>query len=420
MRFETLTGWLDWQQQLHPTSIELGLERCARVACRLGLSTDPFKLVSVAGTNGKGSCVVFMESILIAAGARVGTYSSPHLLRYNERIRIAGEPVTDRDLVDAFARVDDAREEVSLTYFEFGTLAAMVLFQCANLDVVLLEVGLGGRLDAVNLFDADVSVLTSIDLDHTEWLGPDRESIGFEKAGILRPGRPAVCGDLDPPCSITDHAARLGCSLHRLNQNFFIESSGEMACWWCADFEIRDIPVPTLRGTHQLHNLAVAIAALRLLGVMDDPQAVRCGSPRANLPGRFQTLARAPEIVIDVAHNPHAAKVLAETLRADGCLGTTHALLGMLVDKDVVKVLTIMRDVIDQWHIGGVLQPRGADRTFMEARAASTSLRGTPIYYDQVEQGYIEARRLLGETDRLIAFGCFYTAAHVLRVETSR
>ncbi len=229
MRFDTLSDWLSWQLQLHPASIDLGLDRCGLVADRMGLREGDFKVVSVAGTNGKGSCVAFMESMLTAAGLRVGSYFSPHLLHYNERIRIAGAEVTDEDLLNAFAKVDDSRGDTSLTYFEFGTLAAMTVFQSAGLDVVLLEVGLGGRLDAVNLFDADVSVLTNIDLDHTDWLGPDRESVGFEKAGILRFGKPAVCGDLDPPSSVTEYASQLDVPLHQLNQDFCLE--GDMGTY---------------------------------------------------------------------------------------------------------------------------------------------------------------------------------------------
>ena len=419
MRFDTLSDWLGWQQQLHPASIDLGLERCGLVADRMGLRSFQFKLVSVAGTNGKGSCVAFMESILLAAGQRVGTYTSPHLLRYNERIRIAGDSVSDEDLISAFAAVDEGRGTTSLTYFEFGTLAAMSLFQQASLDVVLLEVGLGGRLDTVNLFDADVSVLTSIDLDHGDWLGTDRESVGFEKAGILREGRPAVCGDSDPPASVINHAAKLKTPLHRLNQDFSLVSDGQFVCWCCGQLKIADIPAPKLEGAHQRDNVAVAIAALTLLDVLDGTEPIRRGVPGATLPGRFQTLAHNPRIIIDVAHNPHAARALAETLRSETCSGSTHAFLGMLMDKDVNKVLENMGTVIDQWHVAGVGQPRGADRVYMERCVGSADLKGKCFFYDAMEEGYAGARQALGVADRLVAFGCFRTAAHVLRVETS-
>ena len=420
MRFDTLSEWLGWQQQLHPASIDLGLDRCGLVADRMRLRPCGSKLVSVAGTNGKGSCVAFMESTLIAAGLRVGSYLSPHLLRYNERIRIAGQDVTDKKLLSAFAEVDDARGDVSLTYFEFGTLAAMTLFRDARVDVALLEVGLGGRLDAVNLFDADVSVLTSIEVDHTDWLGPDRESVGFEKAGILRAGRPAVCGDSAPPASVISRVAELDVPYHQLHRDFNIESDGAVISWWSRERKIKDIPVPRLSGSHQLDNAAVAIAAVDLLGVLESPEPVRQGIPDATLPGRFQILQHNPRIIVDVAHNPHAARALAEQLRAGHSPGATFGFVGMLKDKDVASVLEIMSDVVDHWHIAGVEQPRGADRAYMQRNVAPLSLKGTPVFHDQVATGYLEARRRLGPTDRLIAFGSFYIAAHVLQVETSR
>ena len=419
MRFDTLSGWLGWQEQLHPATIDLGLERCGVVADRMGLRPCKSKVVSVAGTNGKGSCVVFMESILTAAGLRVGSYLSPHLLRYNERVRIAGREVTDEELLSGFAEVDDARGDVGLTYFEFGTLAAMSLFRDARVDVALLEVGLGGRLDAVNLFDADISVLTSIAVDHTDWLGPDRESVGFEKAGILRAGRPAVCGDSAPPASVIARVAELDVPYHQLHRDFRIEPEGALMSWCSQRRKINDIPVPGLSGPHQLDNAAVAITAVDLLGVIGSSEPVRRGIPAATLAGRFQILRHRPGIIVDVAHNPHAARALARQLRASPSAGATFALVGMLKDKDVAGVLEIMSDVVDEWHIAGVEPPRGADRQHMQRAVAPLSLKGTPVFHERVASGYLEACRRLRPVDRLIAFGSFYTAAHVLQVETS-
>lgn len=419
MRFDSLNDWLIWQDQLHPASIDLGLERCGQVADQMGLRSCQFKIVSVAGTNGKGSCIAFMESILRCANVRVGSYTSPHLLRYNERIRISGRPVGDEELMSAFAAVDEGRGSTSLTFFEFGTLAAMTLFQRSELDVVLLEVGLGGRLDTVNLFDAQVSVLTSIDLDHTDWLGPDRESIGFEKAGILRRGCPAVCGDPNLPASVVNHAAKLDAPLYQLNKDFSLDADGVFVCWNYGERAITDIPRPGLKGAHQLDNAAVAITALQFLSVFDDPDPIRRGVPAAFLPGRFQTVAQKPQVIVDVAHNPQAALFLAETLRNEECGGATHAFLGMLMDKDVDTMLDHMAPVIDHWHVAGVGSPRGADRAYMEARINSSNLVGTVSFYDRVEDAYPKVRPQLGVMDRLIAFGCFFTAAEVLRVETS-
>ena len=420
MRFDTLDDWLSWQSQLHPVGIDLGLDRCGLVADTMDLRDYEFKVVAVAGTNGKGSCVAFMESMLAAAGLRVGCYCSPHLLRYNERIRVAGKEVTDEDLLDAFSEVDNKRGQTSLTYFEFGTLAAMSVFKRAGLDVVLLEVGLGGRLDAVNLFDSDVSVLTSIDLDHTDWLGPDRESIGFEKAGILRAGKPAVCGDPNPPSSVTNHAARLEVPLHQLNKDFWLERDADRYCYHSSERDIQEIPAPAMDGAHQLDNASVAIAALALLDLFDDVEPIRRGVAAAMLPGRVQTLCREPLIMVDVAHNPHAVSALARVLAKRPIRGETHAFLGMLSDKDVTATLRAASDVVDHWHIAGIAQSRGANRVHMEKCASLAGLKGTPAFHESLENGYAETRASLATHDRLIAFGSFFTAAHVLRVETSQ
>lgn len=420
MRFDTLSDWLSWQSQLHPVGIDLGLDRCGLVAERMGLRDYAFKVISVAGTNGKGSCLAFMESILSAAGLRVGSYYSPHLLRYNERIRVAGAEISDEELLQAFSEVDQSRGDISLTYFEFGTLAAMCVFKWTDLDVVLLEVGLGGRLDAVNLFDADVSVITSVDLDHTDWLGPDRESIGFEKAGILRPGKPAVIGDLDPPFSVTNHAAQLETPLYRLNKDFRLERDADTYCYCFREWVIDGIPAPAMEGSHQLDNASVAIAAVALLGLFDDVEPIRRGVSAALLPGRVHTLRREPLIIVDVAHNPHAVSALARALSNHRVQGETHAFLGMLNDKDVTATLRVMREIVDHWHIAGIAQSRGANRAHMEKCAGLAGLKGSPQFHDSLEKGYAEALRSLDAGDRLIAFGSFFTAAHVLRVETSR
>jgi dihydrofolate synthase/folylpolyglutamate synthase len=419
----TLDAWLAYLETLHPKSIALGRERVREVHARLGLAFAK-PIVVVGGPNGKGSTSAFMEAVLRAAGYRVGLYTSPHLAAYNERVRIDGAPVDDAALVAAFARVEAARTAgpaaVPLTYFEVGTLAALVLFAAAAPDVLVLEVGLGGRLDAVNVMDGDVAVITTVDLDHQDYLGSTREAIAVEKAGILRPGRPAVCGDPDPPASLGAEAARIGARLLRLGHEFGYRDEGRQWRYRGPSGERYGLPIPALRGRHQLANAATALAALDLLspGIAIDAGAVRAGLLDVALPARFQVLPGRPTIVLDVAHNPHAARSLAATLGDMGYHPRTLAVFGMLADKDVAAVIEAMRGRIDRWHVAGLPGPRGADASAIVAHLGNAGVPGEAVAaHRTIAAALAAARGEAGEADRIVAFGSFLTVAAVLAAE---
>ncbi|MGA9162956.1 MAG: bifunctional tetrahydrofolate synthase/dihydrofolate synthase, partial [Thiobacillus sp.] len=312
----SLADWLARLEQLHPNVIDLGLERVCRVRDAMGLAPT-FPLIIVGGTNGKGSTCAYLEAILGAAGYRTGLYTSPHLLRYNERVRIDGKEARDAELVAAFEKIDAARGETSLTYFEFGTLGAMAQFIDAGVDVAILEVGLGGRLDAVNVFDPTAAIVTSVDLDHMDYLGDSREQIGFEKAGIYRAGRPAICADPAPPASLIGHARHIGAALRCVGQDFSARREDDHWTFFGADVTWQALPLPAMPGAYQLRNAAGALAVLESLQAYlpVSEAAIRAGLARAQVPGRFQRIAHAPEVILDVAHNPEAARALAATLR---------------------------------------------------------------------------------------------------------
>lgn len=419
MRFECLSDWLSWQDRLHPTAIDLGLARCARVATRMGLRTPSFPIVSVAGTNGKGSSVLFMESILRAAGYRVGAYLSPHLLRYNERVRVDGEEVSDAELMRAFDAVDRQRLDTSLTYFEFGTLAAMDVFERARPDIVLLEVGLGGRLDAVNLFDAQLCIVTAIGLDHADWLGSERSGIALEKAGIFRRGRHAVCTESQPPQSLIDRARTVGTSLHRLGVDFSVQRRGDSWDWESDARVIAGLPPPGLAGDHQHENAAGAIMALSLLGegFEIDEESIRTGVAQTRLAGRFQVLSGEPEVIVDVAHNVQAAESLARALRARACAGATHAVVAMFADKDIEGVMAAMSGVVDEWHLAGSSGPRAISAADLLMRVRGPALGQSLATHTDLQSAYEAMRSGLGSGDRGVVFGSFQTAAAVLRLE---
>jgi dihydrofolate synthase/folylpolyglutamate synthase len=416
----SLADWLAYLETLHPRSIEMGLARVREVFGRLDLRLDA-PVVVVGGTNGKGSTCAFLEAMLSAAGYRVGLYTSPHLTRYNERVRIAGGFAGDDALIDAFATVERARTAVQpatpLTYFEFGTLAALVLFGASRLDVLVLEVGLGGRLDAVNLIDADVAVVTSIDLDHQDYLGDTREAIGAEKAGIFRHGKPAICGDADPPGSLVSRAAEVGAPLYRLGDQFGYAAEGRQWRYRGPGGERFGLPVPALRGTYQFANAACALTALDLLRARlpVDAGAVRAGLVGVTLPGRFQVLPGRPTMVLDVAHNPHAARALAATLGEMGYHARTLAVFGMLRDKDIDGVIDAVMPRVDRWRVASLPGPRG---TAAHALAAHLRARGVAreaiAEFPDVQSALAAARGEAGDTDRIVAFGSFLTVAAAL------
>ena len=410
----TLADWLEYIERQHPRSIELGLDRVRAVAARMGLEAPAPRVVTVGGTNGKGSTVAFIEAIARAAGWRVGAYTSPHLLRYNERVRIDGREAGDEALVAAFAAVETARSDVPLTYFEFGTLAALRLFADAGLDLAVLEVGLGGRLDAVNLVDADIAVITTVDLDHQDWLGADREAIGAEKAGIARPWKPLVLGDTEPPSSVVGHAYRIGASAIVYGSDFFAEPVDGRAWRWRELNFALDLPRPQLAGDIQLRNAAVAIAALRALPDDLPDAAFADGVAAARLPGRLQRVeVSGVEVLVDVAHNPQAAGTLAAALAAIPAPGRTLAVYAALADKDLAGVVAALADVVDHWRIAGLAGDRGLDVDAFAQRLQGTVAAQAARSVD-VAAALDAALGAARPGDRAVVFGSFHTAAAAL------
>lgn len=418
-----LGQWLQYLERLHPKTIELGLARIRQVAERLPVSAESIKFV-VAGTNGKGSTCAMLEAILLASGYRVGMYTSPHLIDFNERARINGESVDDASLVAAFEAVERARAGVSLTYFEFTTLAILTIFAAQRLDAWVLEVGLGGRLDAVNLIDADCAIVTSIDIDHAEWLGDTREKIGLEKAHVYRPGRPAICSDPEPPLTLIEHAQAIGADLWRFGHDF--NYAGDKQQWAFAGRQGRRnaLAYPALRGANQLLNAAGVLAALESVRqqLPVTQQAVRQGLLQAALPGRFQIQPGQPTVILDVAHNPHAAAVLEKNLGNMGYHPYTYAVFGMLADKDIEQVVSHLAKRIDKWFCASLPGPRGVSARELQtrvgavlaAKAAELDPAPTTEGFDDVVSAYDAAVRAANPDDRIVVFGSFLTVAGVL------
>ena len=412
----SLAAWLAYLETLHPKAISLGLERVRAVHDRLALA-PACPIVTVTGTNGKGSTSAFVERMLSAGGYRVGLYTSPHLLRYNERVRIAGAEATDAELTAAFAAVEAVRQDIPLTYFEFGTLAALWLFARVQTDALVLEVGLGGRLDAVNIVDADVAVVTTIAIDHTDYLGLTREDIGREKAGIFRTGRVAVCADPDPPTALVDHARAIGAVLLRIGVDFgFV--AGEMQWRYFGPGGARHgLPYPALRGVYQLANAAAALTALDALRAQlpVDMGAVRDALVSIELPGRFQVLPGRPVTVLDVAHNVQAARALADTVAAMGFHPQTLAVFGIMADKDVDAVIAALKPRVDQWLVATLPPPRGATAMLLRQRLEQAGIAPDAIRtFDDAGAAYRAAREIAAEADRIIVFGSFLTVAAAL------
>ncbi|AUL99485.1 bifunctional tetrahydrofolate synthase/dihydrofolate synthase [Pseudothauera hydrothermalis] len=419
----TVDGWLALIERRHGQKIELGLERVRSVRDALGANSNALVL-TVGGTNGKGSTCAMLESILLAAGYRVGCYTSPHLLRYHERVRIDGREIGDAALTDAFAAVERARGDTPLTYFEHGTLAAWFAFCQQPLDAVILEVGLGGRLDAVNVFDADCAIVTSIALDHMEYLGDTRERIGFEKAGIFRSGRPAVCGDPQPPVSLLAHAEAIGARLWVSGRDFGFGGDRQQWGYWRyaappaqgALIRRAGLAYPALRGANQLLNAAAAITALEQLRerLPVSMQAIRQGLMQVEVPGRFQVLPGRPAVVLDVAHNPQAAGVLAENLGNMGFYPDTWAVFGMLADKDVDGVVALMRERVDHWLLASLPGPRGLQAEALAGRLRAAGVDNDLRCFDSPAAAFAAAQKSAAEGDRIVAFGSFLTVADVL------
>jgi dihydrofolate synthase/folylpolyglutamate synthase len=417
VRFTRLEDWLAWQQAAHPRAIDLGLDRVARVLARTGWGGARQPVITVGGTNGKGSCVAMLDAFLRAGGYRVGTFTSPHLLDYRERIRVDGAWVSEASLIAAFERIADALGGDSLTFFEFNTLAALLIFETAAPDVIVLEVGLGGRLDAVNVVDPDVAVVVSVALDHMEFLGPDVESIAREKAGIFRRGRPAICGMASPPPSLVDVAAALSADLRVLGRDYHgIERSDGHWNYADAGGRIDGLPMPALAGVAQVGNAATALAALRAIGpsLRLERAAVERGLHDVHLPGRFQRLAdrRGVEWVFDVAHNPAAAAVLAANLRRFPSGGRTLALCGMLADKDVPAVIAQLRDDVDGWWAATTDGPRGLSDAALANLAAGAGV--TMRLGGTVTEAMRSVAAAASAGDRIVVFGSFHTVGPAL------
>jgi len=415
---QSLPEWLAYLERLHPTTMELGLERVAEVRRRLALD-PPFPIITVGGTNGKGSTCAMLEAILHAAGYRVGCYTSPHFLEYNERVRIGKEAASDAELCAAFATVEQVRRqrtEISLTYFEFGTLAAVECFIEHKVEIAILEVGLGGRLDAVNAFDADCAVVCSVDIDHTEYLGATRDKIAYEKSGIFRNGRVAIFGDPDMPATIADQAAKTGALLWRLGEQFGYAVQGQQWNYRGPAGARNALPYPALRGAFQLNNASAALAALDTLRerLPVSMAAVRRGLTEVTLPGRFQVLPGRPTMILDVAHNPHAARSLAQNLAALPP-ARTFAVFGMLKDKDMAGVARVLDGQVDKWLVAGIKAPRGATAEELAGVLRAQKVRGAVTTFAAPADALRHAAKEASENDRIIAFGSFYTVADVMR-----
>ena len=423
-----LADWLTRLESLHPKAIDMGLERVAQVRDALALRLD-CPVITVGGTNGKGSTCAMLEAILLQGGYKVGLYTSPHLVHFNERARLAGDIVTDEELVAQFAAVEAARGDVSLTYFEFTTLAILRLFAQSGLDAVVLEVGLGGRLDAVNVIDADVAIVTSVDIDHTEYLGVTREQIGFEKAGIFRAGRPAICSDPVPPQSLIDHAEAIGADLWLLGRDF--NYSGDKQQWNYGGRSVRrsGLGYPGLRGANQLLNACAALAALEALRdrLPLGAQEVRSGLAMVELPGRFQVLPGRPTVVLDVAHNPHAAAALAQNLGNMGFHPYTYAVFGAMADKDIDGIIAHMKPLVDHWCVTDLPLPRAASAADIAARLSEAGVDNSSAKdaersirtFASPAEAYANARSRAGENDRIAVFGSFLTVAGVIAARKS-
>jgi dihydrofolate synthase/folylpolyglutamate synthase len=415
---KTLQEWLDWCEQLHPVAIDMGLERVKTVADRMDLRFD-CPVITVAGTNGKGSTCAMLEAVLLQAGYRTGVYTSPHLVQFEERCRLHGESASAEAFAEAFAAVEAVRGDVSLTYFEFSTLAILHLMAKSNLDVAILEVGLGGRLDAVNIIDADCAVITSIDIDHTAILGKDRESIGFEKAGIMRAGRPVIVSDPVPPQSVIDHAAALGSDLWLFGRDFNFSGDKQQWAWAGRDRRYSGMAYPALRGANQLINASGVLAALDALRqrIPVTAQAVRNGLAMVELPGRFQIVPGQPVLVLDVAHNPHSVAALAANLDAMGFYPTTHAVFGAMADKDLLPMLQKVNPMIDRWYFTDLPLPRAAKATDLQQAWQAQNIRSDSAssVHNEPMQALQAAIDAADPADRIVVFGSFYTVGGVLK-----
>ena len=416
----TLPEWLAHCERIHSTEIDMTLDRVVEIKARLGLHFAA-PLIAVAGTNGKGSTCAMLEAIALQAGYRVGLYSKPHLVHFEERCRVNGQMVAGAELLPHFEAVEQARGDISLTYFEFTTLAITRLLAQAPLDLVILEVGLGGRLDAVNAFDPDCSVITSIDIDHVAYLGPDRESIGLEKAHIMRRGKPAIVSDPSPPQSVLDYAQRIGADLWLVGRDFNCSGDKLQWAWAGRSKRFNALGYPALRGANQLINASGALAAFEALRehLPITAQAVRTGLAMVELPGRFQIVAGQPTLVLDVAHNPHAVAALTQSLDQMGFFPRTHAVFGAMRDKDIAGILARIAPLVDHWHFTDLPVARAASAADLVKLHATLALKGSgPVTVAQHTDplaAFAAALEAADPADRIVVFGSFHTVGGVLK-----
>ena len=422
----TLSEWLDWQQTLHLSSIDLGLDRIRVVAAKLKILELPFPLISIAGTNGKGSSTAMLQSIYQQAGYKTGVYTSPHLLRYNERIAIDGIAATDDLICDAFEKINQARGDTSLTYFEFSTLAAALLFVEQDVDLAIFEIGLGGRLDAVNLWDADIALITTIAIDHESWLGNNREDIAIEKAGIMRQGKSVICGDKNPPTTIASEAKRIGAQLIQRNIDFSltliepqVNNQSIAKHWQWHDHqqaESLELPSPSLQGQFQLDNAANIITTITQLQTQLPValKAIEKGLVTIVLAGRLQTIATCPQILVDVAHNPQSAQQLALYLHQNPIAGKTVALFSVLEDKDLAGIVAPFNTLIDQWSLVSINDERGQSADQIKYKLEKLGINSTAIVNNNFKKAMQDLINALECKDRVVAFGSFLLVSEVL------
>lgn len=416
MATRTLEEWLDYQGQVHPATMDFTLDRIGVVLDRLGIRPLKTPVITVGGTNGKGSVTAMLESIVQAGGGRVGLYTSPHLLRYQERIRLNGQEVDDAVLLSAFERIEAVRGDITLTYFEYSTAAALLCFSEAPLDLIVLEVGLGGRFDAVNAIDADVAVIVSVSLDHCDYLGTTVEAIGREKAGIFRPNRPVILGCESMPASVLKYAADIAAPVHRLGHEFTAKAVGRSFHFAHGDVQCADLPQPALQGAAQMGNAATALAALNVIGLLPAPSAIAAGLAAVSLPGRYEVRPGPVRWIFDVAHNPGAARILVDTLQADPCQGRTIWVAGLLADKDAAAVMrelvTLLQpnDVICAVSLSGERGRSAADLT----RVWQTVYPAPMVMAESVPAGCAFAAQEAVPGDRVVVFGSFHTVGPAL------
>jgi dihydrofolate synthase/folylpolyglutamate synthase len=419
VHFNTLPQWLEWIESSHPVDkIELGLDRLRKVFTKMALDFSSSRIVIVGGTNGKGSTIAMLDQVLRDQGKSVGCFTSPHFLRYNERIKLAGKPVGDALIIRAFEAIEQCRDGVPLTYFEYNTLAALHVFATEQPNVMLLEVGLGGRLDAINIVDAEISVVTTVSVDHIDWLGDDRDKIGYEKAGIYRHNCPAVCGDLNPPQQLVSYANEIGAELYLRGRDFNLVHQGGEGWTWQGEgvdgslFEIANLPALTLPEA----NAATVIQVLQLLDMLPQPALLGRSLKSASLTGRMQTvLVSGIDYILDVAHNPEAAEYLAKQLRSKPVKGRTHMVLGMLADKDIDEVLRYLKGVVDNWYLAGLDVPRGQSAMALSEKLNQQGVKVTPqSAYDTVQVALKAVEADVKPGDRVIIAGSFFTVSAAL------